>query len=229
MLFKEFQNPVGFSEKETLPNVVRGCLPCRVDVYILRCEQQVRSQVPKPLPRLAGTSIFCQSGHCLQAFDPILCLTSESPHSSPSGSPSCPTFTTFPSWEVRLSSLGQNGIQRAHGYDLVKVVGSGRDLELELHLRVPCSRPGTPWGSEYAFTWAEWAVEAQLGRRRSPSARLVPRGTAVNQVMLASHKDAEDPGQCREEAEVAAEGEVGGAEGSPGYSSDHVRESEDNA
>lgn len=51
----------------------------------------------------------------------------------------------------------------------------------------------------------------------------------MNQMMLTSHKDAEDPGQCREEAEVAAEGEVGGAEGSPGHLSDHVRESEDNA
>lgn len=72
-------------------------------------------------------------------------------------------------------------------------------------------------------------MEAQLGRRRSPSAHLISRGTAVNQMMLTSHKDAEDPGQCREEAEVAAEGEAGGAEGSPGHSSDHVRESEDNA
>lgn len=72
-------------------------------------------------------------------------------------------------------------------------------------------------------------MEAQLGCRRSPSAHLVPRGAAVNQMMLTSHKDAEDPGQCREEAEVAAEGEVGGAEGSPGHLSDHVRESEDNA
>lgn len=72
-------------------------------------------------------------------------------------------------------------------------------------------------------------MEGQRDHRRSPSARLVPRGTAANQVMLASHKDAEDPGQCREEAEVAAEGEVWGAEGSPGHSSDGVRESEDNA
>lgn len=79
------------------------------------------------------------------------------------------------------------------------------------------------------FKGVEWAVEAQLGRRRSPSAHLVLRGTAVNQVMLTSHKDAEDPGQCREKAEVAAVGEVGGAEGSPGHLSDRLRESEDNA
>lgn len=96
--------------------------------------------MPKPLPWLVGTHVFCQPGHWIQSFEPVLCLTSESipqpdpatPPASPSGSPRSLNFPTG-----SLDCRDSDGMW----HELAKVAGVG--VGLDLSSMVPDSRPGT--------------------------------------------------------------------------------------